>query len=86
MNDKKKNIITTEAEKRKLGPANLSDDMFNTNTVISSTECTGLTPSNVDNEDQALSYTEIYNVNLTPYEMNKNQVVKHNKSKKGEDK
>lgn len=34
------------------------------NSVVSSTECTGLTPSAIMNEDEAESYTDIYKIHM----------------------
>ena len=45
-----------------------ADDLFETNSVASATECTGLTPYQVYDESDAESYTEIYDVPLEKIE------------------
>lgn len=77
MNKNEKYVLSKEAQKRSLGPANLDTDIFSTNNVVSSTECTGLTPCNVDDEYESTSYSEIYNTHLRPYRQNKQQINKN---------
>ena len=54
-------------------------DIFDTDNVVSSTECTGLSPKSVEDEYEKESYTDIYNI---PLESNKIYGVKRN-SKRG---
>lgn len=42
----------------------LDDDLFECNSVVSSTECTGLAPMEIMDEYESDSYTEIYDVPL----------------------
>ena len=48
-----------------MGPADLEEDIFDTNNVASATECTGLTPAIVQDDEELDSYTEIYDITLS---------------------
>ena len=62
MNQKKDGAID---RKRTLGPVDTDVSIFDTDCVVSTTECTGLTPAMVLDEEEVDSYTEIYNIPLS---------------------
>ena len=53
-----------EERKRSKKLVDPEENIFNDNIVSSATECTGLTPSSILNEDEVDSYMEIYNIPL----------------------
>lgn len=55
-------------------------DIFDTDNVVSSTECTGLSPKSVQDEYEKESYTDIYDIHL---ESNKVYGSVGNKSRVG---
>ena len=53
-----------EEKNKKIRPKSDNDKFFDSNIVVSSTECTGLMPPPPLSADEAESYTEIYDLPL----------------------
>jgi|GEM_PF-726470 hypothetical protein len=51
------------------------------NAVASSTDCTGLTPSGIMDEDEAISYTDIYKIHLADEEKDAHTKKQEKKNK-----
>lgn len=54
----------------------LDDDLFETNSVASANECTGLTPYQIFDEEAAESYTDIYDIPIEKIEGKDKEQIK----------